>query len=133
MLVHVRFSQLEEQEEIAEFEELVRSADIEQLAILIARRKRPDARLFIGSGKLEELRALLTAHSADLVVVDHDLTPSLGAMLAITVRVGLLAAWHVGGDAGQLRRLCRRPGHRLCAVGRASSRARRRWCCCWQG
>ena len=61
MLVHVRFSQLEEQEEIAEFEELVRSADIEQLAILIARRKRPDARLFIGSGKLEELRALLTA------------------------------------------------------------------------
>ena len=76
MLVHVRFSQLEEQEEIAEFEELVRSADIEQLAILIARRKRPDARLFIGSGKLEELRALLTAHSADLVVVDHELTPS---------------------------------------------------------
>ena len=76
MLVHVRFSQLEEQEEIAEFEELVRSADIEQLALLVARRKSPDARLFIGSGKLEELRALLTEHSADLVVVDHDLTPS---------------------------------------------------------
>jgi len=76
VLVHVRFSQLEEHEEIAEFEELVRSADIAQLAMLVARRKRPDARLFIGSGKLEELRALLTAHSADLVVVDHDLTPS---------------------------------------------------------
>lgn len=76
MLVHVRFSQAEEQEEIDEFEELVRSADIERLAVLIARRKRPDARLYIGSGKLEELRALLTAHSADLVVFDHDLTPS---------------------------------------------------------
>ncbi len=76
MLVHVRFSQAEEQEEIDEFEELVRSADIEQLALLIARRKRPDARLYVGSGKLEELRALLTEHTADLVVFDHDLSPS---------------------------------------------------------
>ena len=37
VLVHVRFSQLEELEEIAEFEDLVRSADIQHLAILIAR------------------------------------------------------------------------------------------------
>ena len=76
VLVHVRFSQLEELEEIGEFEELVRSADIEQLALLVARRKRPDAHSFIGSGKLAELQALLTSHAADMAVFDHDLTPS---------------------------------------------------------
>src|SRR4029434_8155462 len=47
-----------------------------QLAILAARRKRPDARWFIGPGKLGELRAALTEHGADLVVFDHDLSPA---------------------------------------------------------
>ncbi len=76
VLVHVRFSQLDEQEQIDEFGELVRAAGIEQLALLTPHRAGPHARWFIGTGKLEELRAALATEGADLVVFDHDLTPA---------------------------------------------------------
>ena len=76
MLVHVKFSQADEQEELEEFGELVRSADIEALALLTGRRKGPHARWFIGTGKLEELRTVLATNEADMVVFDHDLTPA---------------------------------------------------------
>jgi GTP-binding protein HflX len=76
ILVHVRFSAHDEALEIQEFEELVRAADIESLAVLTGRRKRPDARWFIGTGKLDELRAALAQHAADLVVFDHELSPA---------------------------------------------------------
>ena len=76
VLVHVRFSQLDEQEQIDEFGELVRSAGIEPLAVLTPHRAGPHARWFVGTGKLEELRAALAAESADLVVFDHELTPA---------------------------------------------------------
>lgn len=76
VLVHVRFTQDDEALEILEFEELVRAADIQQLALLTGRRQRPDARWFIGTGKLGELRAALTEHAADLVVFDHELSPA---------------------------------------------------------
>jgi len=74
--VHILFSQLDEHEEIEEFAELVRAADIQNLALLSGRRKRPDARWFIGTGKLTELREALVEHAADLVVFDHELTPA---------------------------------------------------------
>ena len=76
VLVHIKFSRLDEQEEIVEFEELVRAADIQALALLSGRRERPHARWFIGTGKLAELRTLLVSHAADLVVFDHELTPA---------------------------------------------------------
>ena len=76
VLVHVRFSQAGELEEIEEFEDLVRSAGIEKLAVLSAARKAPDASWFIGKGKLDELRTALATASADLVVFDHELTPA---------------------------------------------------------
>ena len=74
--MHILFSQLDEHEEIEEFAELVRAADIQNLALLSGRRKRPDARWFIGTGKLTELREALVEHAADLVVFDHELTPA---------------------------------------------------------
>jgi len=76
VLVHVRFTQLDEHEEIAEFEDLVRSASIDRLALLTGRREKPHPRWFVGTGKLEELRALLAEHGADLVVFDHELSPA---------------------------------------------------------
>jgi GTPase len=76
VLVHVKFSQQDEQEEIEEFQELVRSADIEELALITGRRKGPHASWFVGTGKLDELRAALATHAADMIVFDHDLTPA---------------------------------------------------------
>ena len=43
---------------------------------LLQRRQRPDPATLIGSGKLEELKGALASTSADLVIFDHELTPS---------------------------------------------------------
>jgi len=41
----------------------------------------PDSRTYIGKGKLEEIKAQLEQHGADLVLFDHDLSPKQGQAL----------------------------------------------------
>ncbi len=43
---------------------------------VIARRKAPDAALFVGSGKADEIKALVQAHQADAVLFDQALSPA---------------------------------------------------------
>lgn len=76
VLVHVDFHDEQAREDPGEFLELVRSAGAEPATLLTASRSRPDPRSFIGSGKLEELRAMLAAHHAELVIFNHSLSPS---------------------------------------------------------
>ncbi|OAZ92617.1 ribosome rescue GTPase HflX [Halomonas sp. G11] len=76
VLVHVDFQDEQAREDPGEFLELVRSAGAEAATLLTASRHRPDSRTFIGSGKLEELRAMLAAHQAELVIFNHGLGPS---------------------------------------------------------
>ncbi len=61
---------------LAEFEELARSAGAEVAARLIQRRPRPDPATLVGGGKLEEIEGVIASTGADLVLFDHDLTPS---------------------------------------------------------
>ncbi len=61
---------------LAEFEELARSAGAEVAATLIQRRPRPDPATLVGQGKLEEIEAVIASTGADLVLFDHDLSPS---------------------------------------------------------
>ena len=61
---------------LAEFEELARSAGAEVAATLIQRRPRPDPATLVGQGKLEEIEGVVVSTGADLVLFDHDLTPS---------------------------------------------------------
>jgi GTP-binding protein HflX len=61
---------------LAEFEELARSAGAEVAATLIQRRPRPDPATLVGQGKLEEIEGVLASTGADLVLFDHDLSPS---------------------------------------------------------
>jgi len=61
---------------LAEFEELARSAGAEVAATLVQRRARPDPATLVGQGKLEEIQGVLASTDADLVLFDHDLTPS---------------------------------------------------------
>jgi GTP-binding protein HflX len=63
-------------DELSEFEALARSAGAEVLAVITGTRKVPDSRLFIGSGKAEEIRERVKQLGADLVVFDHSLSPS---------------------------------------------------------
>jgi GTPase len=61
---------------LVEFEELARSAGAEVAATLIQRRPRPDPATLVGQGKLEEIDGVVASTGADLVLFDHDLTPS---------------------------------------------------------
>lgn len=61
---------------LAEFQELARSAGAETAALLIQRRQRPEPATLIGIGKLEEVEATVRSTSADLVLFDHDLSPT---------------------------------------------------------
>ena len=62
--------------DLAEFAALAASAGTLRVATVLAARARPDPKYFVGSGKAEEIRAIADLHDADVVLVDHTLTPS---------------------------------------------------------
>ncbi|MDP9044831.1 MAG: GTPase HflX [Pseudomonadota bacterium] len=55
---------------------LAESAGDLAVARVIARRKAPDAALFVGSGKADEIKALVLGHQADAVLFDQALSPA---------------------------------------------------------
>ena len=55
---------------------LAESAGDVGVARVIARRKAPDAALFIGSGKADEIKALVLGHQAEAVLFDQALSPA---------------------------------------------------------
>jgi GTP-binding protein HflX len=61
-------------EQLDEFQELCRSAGIEITAVLTSPRARPDARYFVGSGKIDEVAKQVLATAADMVVVSRPLS-----------------------------------------------------------
>ncbi|MEO8810606.1 MAG: ribosome rescue GTPase HflX [Rhodanobacter sp.] len=58
-----------------EFSELVKSAGAQVLGVINARVEDPNPRYYIGSGKANEVAEAATALDADVVLVDHLLTP----------------------------------------------------------
>lgn len=76
ILVHLELSQPAVTHDPQEFEELVLSAGGDPAEMLTGQRATPNAKYFIGTGKLEELQALVQAHQAGLVIFNHDLSPS---------------------------------------------------------
>jgi len=69
-------SGLDADESLAEFRELVRSAGGQIAAELMQRRPRPDPATLIGRGKVEEIAGVAASTQADLVLFDHDLSPT---------------------------------------------------------
>jgi GTPase len=63
-------------ESLAEFRELVLSAGGEVAAELMQRRPRPDPATLVGTGKVEEISGVVASTGADLVLFDHDLSPT---------------------------------------------------------
>jgi GTP-binding protein HflX len=57
-----------------EFKELARSAGAEITGIVTAPRDRPDARYFVGSGKIEELAEQVEETGSDLILVSQSLS-----------------------------------------------------------
>jgi GTP-binding protein HflX len=63
-------------DDLAEFDALARSAGALPVDTISGSRRVPDPRFFVGSGKAEEIRARVAATDAELVLVDHGLSPS---------------------------------------------------------
>lgn len=76
VLVHIDVNTEHEPEDLREFEELVLSAGGDPVDFITGSRQVPDAKFFIGSGKLQELAATVQAHQAELVIFNHTLSPS---------------------------------------------------------
>ncbi|MFZ2452435.1 MAG: ribosome rescue GTPase HflX [Methylovulum miyakonense] len=74
VLVHLTFHS--GQEDLSELKELAKSAGTDPVYVVTGSRKRPDAKYFMGTGKLEELKAAVQNYSADVVLVNHPLSPS---------------------------------------------------------
>jgi GTPase len=64
------------EELLAEFRELALSAGAQIAGEFLQRRDRPDPATLIGKGKLQEIAGAVASSQADLVLVDHDLSPS---------------------------------------------------------
>ena len=76
LLVHVNFPHQLDQDDLAEFVELTRSADVLDIDIIIGSRQQPSAKTFIGKGKLEEVAAQVKEQEIDVVLFNHALSPS---------------------------------------------------------
>lgn len=76
ILVHVRFRNAASNQDLREFRELVSSAGAEIVAVVSIYRNLPDAKFLIGSGKVEELGALVRFEDADAVIFNCSLSPS---------------------------------------------------------
>src|SRR5204862_376102 len=64
------------EESLAELRELASSAGATVAGELLQRRDRPDPATLVGRGKLEEINGAAAAVNADLILFDHELTPS---------------------------------------------------------
>ncbi len=63
-------------EYLEELEFLVETAGAATSATFVQKLQRPDRATFVGSGKLEDIKAYVTEEEIDLVVFDDELTPS---------------------------------------------------------
>jgi len=76
VLVRIGLGAPVSEEELGEFRALAVSAGAIPVAVVTGSRRVPEPRYFVGSGKAEEIREAAEAAGADLVLVDHPLSPS---------------------------------------------------------
>ena len=76
VLVSIDFGEPDFEEIVAELRLLAKGAGLEILGEVRGKRARPDAALFVGSGKADEIAALVLATDADVVIFNHELSPA---------------------------------------------------------
>ena len=76
ILVALDFGTPDFAEGVAELRLLTKGAGLEILGEVQGKRSRPDAALFVGSGKADEIAALVAATEADVVIFNHELSPA---------------------------------------------------------
>jgi GTP-binding protein HflX len=76
VLVHIDFSDEERREDLIELQLLVESAGARSIGVITGSRRSPDRKFFIGTGKAEELAAMVAATEANVVIFNHALSPA---------------------------------------------------------
>ena len=76
ILMHVELPREENKEDLAELERLADAAGGQVRQALVCRRDEPDARTFVGSGKVQELKAAVEAQGAQTVIFNARLSPA---------------------------------------------------------
>ncbi len=76
ILVALDFGTPDFSEGVAELRLLSKGAGLEVLGEVLGKRSRPDAALFVGSGKADEIAARVAATEADVVIFNHELSPA---------------------------------------------------------
>lgn len=75
-LVHLNFQTQSNYDDLKEFLVLVESAGAERVALITGARKVPNPKYFVGQGKADEIRQQLLETKADVLIFNHELTPS---------------------------------------------------------
>ncbi|MHB1213399.1 MAG: GTPase HflX [Thiobacillus sp.] len=76
ILVALDFGAPDFAESVAELRLLAAGAGLDLQGEVQGKRSRPDAALFVGSGKADEIAALVAATEADVVIFNHELSPA---------------------------------------------------------
>ena len=87
LLVSIDFGDADYRESLEELRLLAKTAGVRTLATIEARRSRPDAALFAGSGKVQEIAEVVERMEIPLVIFNHDLTPA--QMRNLTARLNV--------------------------------------------
>ena len=85
VLVSLDFGAPDYAESLEELRLLAESAGVRCIALVEGRRHRPDASLFAGSGKVDEISAIVEQNDVPLVIFNHDLSPA--QMRNLTARI----------------------------------------------
>lgn len=75
VLVHIHFPAGNIQEDLTEIKELALSAGADVLDCITGTKTVPDAKYFVGTGKAEEIKQSVAVHKAELIIVNHALSP----------------------------------------------------------
>lgn len=76
VLVSVNFGDADYHESLQELRHLAGTAGLNISATLEGKRQSPDPKYFIGSGKADELKAMMAACESKVAAFNHDLSPS---------------------------------------------------------
>ncbi|HUX90476.1 MAG TPA: GTPase HflX [Gallionellaceae bacterium] len=90
VLVSLDFGSPDYAESLEEFRLLVESAGVTSLALVAGKRQRPDPKLFAGSGKVDEIAAIVEELEVPLVIFNHDLSPAQMRNLAAVLNARVI-------------------------------------------
>ncbi len=76
VLVSLDFGDTGYEDSLTELQHLTASAGLEVRAVVEGKRAKPDAALFVGSGKAEEVAEALRANDAQVAIFNHELSPA---------------------------------------------------------